>query len=142
MDIKGLFDISSAHNQVSVLVNRHPGPPADVTSAPDPSDAKRRLVEAGQQFEAYFISYLMKVMRETVPHGIIPNKQGAYFESFYDQEIGARAAQTGGIGITDMVETYVQKTYAPPPLRPQVPPVEDRYGTRQGERRPVLGTAG
>lgn len=83
--------------------------------AKDPFGARQQLVEAGRQFEAFFISYLMKVMRETVPKGAIPNKQGGYFESFYDQEIGTRAAASGGIGITRMVEAYAEKTFAPPP---------------------------
>lgn len=82
------------------------------------ADARKQLVQAGQQFEAYFVSYLLKVMRETVPEGAIANKQGAYFHSFYDQEIGLRAAQAGGIGITRMVEEYAEKYFAPPPVQP------------------------
>lgn len=82
------------------------------------ADARKQLVQAGQQFEAYFVSYLLKVMRETVHEGAIVNKQGAYFHSFYDQEIGLRAAQAGGIGITKMVEEYAQKNFAPPPVQP------------------------
>jgi flagellar protein FlgJ len=123
MNLAELHGLHAAPKPLSLLDSGRPGMPPGVTSGHDPSDATRRLVEAGQQFEAYFISYLMKVMRETVPHGIIPNKQGAYFESFYDQEIGARAAQSGGIGIADMVATYVQKNYSPPP---QVPPADNR----------------
>lgn len=79
--------------------------------------ARQQLVQAGQQFEAYFISYLLKVMRETVPQGAIANKEGAYFHSFYDQEIGIRAADSGGIGITHMVQEYAEK-YFTPPVRP------------------------
>ena len=80
--------------------------------------ARRQLVQAGQQFEAYFISYLMKVMRETVPDGALSGKFGAYFHSFYDQEIGLRAAEAGGIGITQMVQEHAEKYFAPPPARP------------------------
>lgn len=109
---------SIAQKPFSLLHGAAPGTPPDVTVSKDPSNAKRRLVEAGQQFEAYFISHMMKVMRETVPKGVIANKQGAYFESFYDQEIGLRAAQSGGIGIADMVEAYVQKNYSVPPAKP------------------------
>src|SRR5690349_17066216 len=69
----------------------------------DPTEARRQLIEAGRRFEAYFVSYLLKVMRETVPEGAIANKSGAYFHSFYDQEIGQRAAESGGIGITAMI---------------------------------------
>jgi flagellar protein FlgJ len=84
----------------------------------DNSDARKQLVEAGQQFDAFFVSYLLKVMRETVPEGALANKQGAYFYSFYDQEIGLRAAQAGGIGITQMVKEYAEKYFAPAPVQP------------------------
>ncbi len=81
---------------------------SNALSSQQKSDDQRRLVEAGQQFESYFISYLLKVMRDTVPQGAIADKQGAYFYSMYDEEIGRRAAETGGIGITKMVEDYAK----------------------------------
>jgi len=92
----------------------------------DPMEARRQLIEAGRQFEAYFVSYLLKVMRETVPQGTIANKSGAYFHSFYDQEIGQRAAESGGIGITAMIQDYARHNLAGPPSTPQVSPVKDR----------------
>lgn len=76
------------------------------------TETREQLIQAGQEFEAYFISYLLKVMRETVPEGALANKQGDYFYSFYDQEIGTRAAQSGGIGIAKMVQEYAEK-YVP-----------------------------
>lgn len=84
----------------------------------DTAAARQQLVEAGRQFEAYFISYLLKVMRETVPEGAITNKQGAYFHSFYDQEIGIRSAESGGIGIAKMVQDYAEKYFAGPAVQP------------------------
>ncbi|MBY0249253.1 MAG: rod-binding protein [Nitrospiraceae bacterium] len=84
----------------------------------DPAVARKQLIEAGRQFEAYFISYLLKVMRETVPKGAILNTQGAYFHSFYDQEIGQRAAESGGIGITRMVQEHAEKYFVISPVEP------------------------
>ena len=84
-------------------------PSSDSSKSRNPSEARRQLVQAGQQFEAYFISYLLKVMRDTVPEGALANKQGAYFYSFYDEEIGKRAAESGGIGIAKMVQEYAQQ---------------------------------
>lgn len=84
----------------------------------DPDVARKQLIEAGRQFEAYFISYLLKVMRETVPQGAIQNTQGAYFHSFYDQEIGQRAAESGGIGITRMVQEHAEKYFVISPVEP------------------------
>jgi flagellar protein FlgJ len=96
----------------------------------DPAEVRRQLVEAGRQFEAFFISYLLKVMRETVPEGAIENKRGAYFHSFYDQEIGVRAAEAGGLGIGNMVRAYAEHNLG---LRPGTPssfsrsePIRDR----------------
>jgi Rod binding domain-containing protein len=48
-------------------------------------------------------------MRQTVHTGLIDNKMGHLFDSFYDQEIGVRGAQAGGIGLADlMVRAYTQ----------------------------------
>jgi flagellar protein FlgJ len=65
--------------------------------------------KAAAEFEGFFIQYLLKVMRQTVPTGLIDNKMGHLFDSFYDQEIGVRGAQAGGIGLADlMVRAYTQ----------------------------------
>lgn len=72
------------------------------------------LLKAAKQYEAFFVSYLMKVMRETVHESEMSGKMGSYFYSFYDQEIGTRAAESGGIGITKMVQEYVEKNYPAP----------------------------
>jgi peptidoglycan hydrolase FlgJ len=64
------------------------------------------LKGAAREFEAYFISHLLKVMRETVPKGALENKDGAYFYSFYDQEIARLASEAGGIGLAKMIDEY------------------------------------
>jgi flagellar protein FlgJ len=66
------------------------------------------LKDAAHEFEAYFISHLLKVMRETVPKGALENKGGAYFYSFYDQEIGRLASEAGGIGLAKMIHEYTE----------------------------------
>ncbi len=83
----------------------------------DIGENREQLIQAGRQFEAYFISYLLKVMRETVPEGTIANKQGAYFYSFYDEEIGVQAAASGGIGIAKMVQEYAEKHFSLSPVK-------------------------
>lgn len=106
-DVRALTDIGSGDLRASRL----PGLPdihANALSSQQKSEDQRQLIEAGRQFESYFISYLLKVMRDTVPQGAIGDKQGAYFYSLYDEEIGRRAAETGGIGIAKMVEDYAK----------------------------------
>lgn len=75
---------------------------------------KQELIKAAKQYEAFFVSYLMKVMRETVHESEMTGKMGSYFYSFYDQEIGNRASESGGIGITQMVQDYIDKNYPSP----------------------------
>jgi peptidoglycan hydrolase FlgJ len=75
------------------------------------AETREQLIQAGREFEAYFVSYLLKVMRETVPDGAIGSKQGTYFYSFYDEAIGLRAAESGGIGIARMVQEYANRHF-------------------------------
>jgi flagellar protein FlgJ len=71
------------------------------------------LKGAAHEFEAYFISNLLKEMRATVPKGALENKDGAYFYSFYDQEIGRLASEAGGIGFARMIQEYTEKNATP-----------------------------
>jgi flagellar protein FlgJ len=79
----------------------------------DRQDQLADLKGAAHEFEAYFISNLLKVMRETVPKGALENKGGAYFYSFYDQEIGRLASQAGGLGLARIIEEYTEKMVPP-----------------------------
>ena len=68
------------------------------------------LLKASQEFESYFVSYMLKVMRETVPQGeLTANKMGEMFYSLYDEEIGKRAAQSGSLGLSDYVLAAVAR---------------------------------
>jgi flagellar protein FlgJ len=75
----------------------------------DRQDQLADIKGAAHEFEAYFISNLLKVMRETVPKGALENKGGAYFYSFYDQEIGRLASQAGGLGLARIIQEYTEK---------------------------------
>lgn len=63
--------------------------------------------EAAQQFEAYFLSYLLKTMRETVPTGFLDRKGEQVWYSFYDQEIARLATEAGGIGLAQFIEEHM-----------------------------------
>ena len=68
------------------------------------------LKEASEAFEAYFIAYLLKVMRNTVPKGsLTQNRMGEAFRSFYDEEIGRQAAKAGGIGLARYIEASLRE---------------------------------
>lgn len=87
--------------------------------------AAERIREAGKEFEGFFVSYLLKVMRETVHAGLLKNQAGEMFQSFYDQEIGRRAAEAGGFGVGAMVEAYIQQQHAVTESRGLKFPVRD-----------------
>ena len=79
------------------------------------------LLRASQEFESYFLAYLLKVMRETVPKGALTaNPMGEMFYSFYDEEIGKRAAQAGGIGLSEYMLAKISQNEdkTPQPVNP------------------------
>lgn len=68
------------------------------------------IKKASEDFEAYFISFMMKVMRETVPKGsLTQNRMGDTFQSFYDEAIGREAAKVGGIGLAQYIEAKLRE---------------------------------
>lgn len=71
--------------------------------------------KAVNEFEGYFIAYLLKEMRNTVHPGLVQNKEGQQFYSFYDQEIGRLAAQSGGLGLGRMLEQALARGPLPSP---------------------------
>ncbi|MCC2641809.1 MAG: putative Peptidoglycan hydrolase FlgJ [Nitrospira sp.] len=88
-------------------------PSGSLTPAgPGQSGEKTRaeLHKAGQEFESYFISYLIKNMRETIPKGLLDRKGEQVWYSFYDQEISRLATQAGGIGLTAFVDAYAENS--------------------------------
>ncbi len=72
------------------------------------------IQKAAQEYESYFLTYLMKSMRNTVPKGsLTANPMGEAYYSFYDEEIGKRAAQSGGIGLSDFVLSSLAESSVP-----------------------------
>lgn len=71
---------------------------------------KDELRKVSQQFEAVFISQMLKVMRETIEE----SGEGGFGKSIYtelfDQEIAVSMARRGALGISDMVyKSLVEK---------------------------------
>lgn len=106
MEIKNLIagQVDLAQMTVSQPFELHR--PIEQTSATQ--GTRSDLHKVGQEFEAYFISYLIKNMRETVPKGLLDRKGEQVWYSFYDQEIAKLATQAGGIGITAFVDAYAE----------------------------------
>ena len=89
--------------------------------------------EAAEQFEAYFLGYLMGVMRETVPDGPFDSKAAKAFYSFYDAEIGRLASKAGGIGLAASLESSLSLKPIPPTGGLKSP--EGSTDTTEGENR-------
>ena len=64
-----------------------------------------KLREATQQFEGLFLTQMLEAMRRTAPKGgILPASSGEQmFRQMFDQEIAQRMAQSGGVGIGEML---------------------------------------
>nr|MBI3614784.1 rod-binding protein [Nitrospirota bacterium] len=91
------------------------------------------IKQAAKELDAYFISYLMKTMRETVPkNGILSNKHGEQFYYFYDMEIGRLAAERGGLGFGSMVLDDAAK---------QQPVDSQKNLSSSGSAMPISGTS-
>jgi murein DD-endopeptidase MepM/ murein hydrolase activator NlpD len=68
-------------------------------------DQPEALKKVAQEFESLFISYLLKVMRETIEEsGLTEGGFGkGIYTDLFDQEMSRSVAQTGGLGISDMI---------------------------------------
>lgn len=73
-------------------------------SGTDP-EALAALREAAKEFEAYFLQYLLKGMRRTVPKGglIDTGFAGDIYQEMYDERLAEEMAGAGGIGLADLL---------------------------------------
>ncbi len=68
-------------------------------------DQPDAIKHAAQEFESLFISYLLKVMRETIEEsGLTEGGFGkGIYTDLFDQELSRSVARAGGLGISDMI---------------------------------------
>lgn len=70
----------------------------------DGADKEKQLRKACENFEAVFISKLWKEMKSTVPkEGYLHSKNEDQYMSMFDREFAEKMAQSGGIGLADMI---------------------------------------
>ena len=103
-----IYNVESVHNWLPVDTAQ-PRIPTLVGEAGGVMDGNvgHTLHQAAQEFESYFLSYLLKTMRETVPTGFLDRKGEQVWYSFYDQEISRLATEAGGIGLTGFIEGHM-----------------------------------
>jgi flagellar protein FlgJ len=70
----------------------------------DAGDKSKQLRKACENFEAVFISKLWQEMKNTVPkEGYTHSKQEEMYTSMFDKDFAEKMAQSGGIGLADMI---------------------------------------
>jgi len=77
-----------------------------MSGGPDGKSASpQRLKEACQEFEAIFLGHMLRSMKKTVGEGgLIPKSSGMrIFEEMMDDQIAREMAQTGRLGLGDML---------------------------------------
>jgi flagellar protein FlgJ len=74
---------------------------------------KARLREATQQFEAFFVGYLLKQMRKGVDErgGVLPPSEGEkIFRDMMDDEVARAVSVTSRMGIADLLYSELAPT--------------------------------
>ncbi len=76
------------------------------------NDGDRKLKEACQDFEAIFLSFLMKSMRKTVTESDLfgSRKEENTFRDMLDIEICSKASKSNTAGIADMLYKQLAST--------------------------------
>jgi len=74
------------------------------------AEETRKLKSACAEFESFFIQYLLKEMRETVPtSGLVGGGSAeSIYTSMLDTELAKEMADTGGIGLADLFATAME----------------------------------
>jgi Rod binding domain-containing protein len=75
----------------------------------DRSKVDPKIIQAAEGMETMFMDYLMKVMRETVPKNEmdLENPASEMYRGMLDSEYAKKAAQAGGVGLSDTIIAYL-----------------------------------
>lgn len=75
----------------------------------DRAKADPQVVKAAEGFEAMFLDYLMKTMRQTVPSNEmnLENKATEIYRGMLDSEYAQKAVHAGGVGLADQIIAYL-----------------------------------
>ena len=102
----------------SILLGNTPHP----STLPQGERGTDDLRKAAKEFESYFISYMLKEMRKTVPaDSLLGGGRGEeIYRSFQDEELAKSMVESGGIGLSDIIIRNLSKGLAspPPPAKP------------------------
>lgn len=93
---------------VTTFVPRNPSLNAMEGSHPSPSDA-RATQQVAKEFESVFATILLKEMRATLEEGtLFEGDKGDVYGGIFDLYLGQSIAESGGLGIAEMLNSYLQ----------------------------------
>ncbi|MCG6533821.1 MAG: rod-binding protein [Syntrophales bacterium LBB04] len=80
-------------------------------SAAGKAEKEKKLKKACADFDSYFIYFMLKTMRSTVPKsGLLGNVNGKdTYEMMMDQKVSDELAKRGGIGVQKMLFDQLKK---------------------------------
>lgn len=111
MEIKGIGnDITNAYSTLTDSENQEVDFQKLIDAAIKEQDDEQ-LVEACEQFEAYYVQNLFKEMRKTIPDGGLfedSNEKGIY-EDMLDEEYSKVISKGSGTGIADALYKQLSK---------------------------------
>lgn len=83
------------------------------------ANERQKKVEAIRGFEEMFLNEMMKSMRKTVPETEESSQGKSLWRERFDAEIARKIAESGGIGLSKMLEQRLDATeMTKPPVRP------------------------
>lgn len=94
-----------------------PAGPAPISAAAAPPvDRNEAIGRVARELEGLFLREVLRVMRDTVPEGgfLQGGLAGDIYSGMLDQELAARAGETGGLGLADLIARQLGADAAPP----------------------------
>lgn len=83
--------------------------PADLFGYSGPPTAARNVEETGKQFEAMFLSMMLKEMRQALePEGMFAGDVGDVQGGLFDFYLGKHLADSGGVGLAAAITRQLQ----------------------------------
>jgi len=75
------------------------------------SKEKQEALKAGQEFESFLLTYMIKKMRDTVMESdLLGNRKAEnVYRSMMDEQIAHELSQQGGLGLADMISRQLER---------------------------------
>jgi peptidoglycan hydrolase FlgJ len=102
--------------------------PTDLLGDMPTGSGAGRIEQTGQQFEALFLSLLLKEMRQTLESdGLFPGDPGDIQGGLFDLYLGKHMAESGGVGLADSLNRILKT--AQPANATDINTIERAFGT-------------